>query len=186
MPRCMLVGTALLLGCGLAIDSAAVALAFGVQRRDHRVSEALGIGLSFGLVHGALTYIGWFAGAQVAGWFQAIDHWVAFAVLAALGVKSIFEARGEEGPPRNLTVAAVAAAAVATSLDGVSVGFGLALTDEPVALVAISAATATAIGAATCYLVGRWTPVAGRRAAHVVAGLILIGIGASILREHLA
>ena len=178
--------TAILLGCGLAVDSSAVALAFGLQRRDHRVRDALALALCFGLVHGALTYAGWFAGAQVAEWFRVFDHWIAAAVLVVLGVKSIRESRHESDSARALSALAVLAAAVATSLDGVSVGFGLAVATEPIALVAISAAVATALGSGAGFLAGRVVTVRAKAGAHVVAGLVLIGIAVSILRDGLA
>jgi putative Mn2+ efflux pump MntP len=104
-----------------------------------------------------------------------------------LGLKSLLEARNsEEAPARELSLLTVLAAAVATSLDGVAVGFGLALAQGPVGWIALSAAVATALGVTASFLLGRRIPESGRRLAQVGAGLLLVLIGASILYEHLS
>lgn len=178
--------TVVLLGLGLAVDSTLVALALGLRAGDHRLRPALAVGASFGVVHGALTMLGGTIGANVAGWFASYDHWVAFAVLGALGVRSMLEGRGPERAPERLSALTVLGAAVATSLDGVAVGFGLELAAKPVGWVALSAAAATFAGSTASFLVGRGVPPRGRRAAYIVAGAVLIAIGASVLREHFA
>lgn len=176
-----------LLGLGLAVDSTLVALALGLRAGASRRRVAVFVGAAFGLVHGVLTLLGWAIAANVAAWFERFDHWIAFAVLAGLGLKSLLEARkSEEAPARELSLLTVLAAAVATSLDGVAVGFGLALAQAPVGWIALSAAVATAVGVTASFLLGRRIPEGGRRLAQVGAGLLLILIGASILYEHLS
>jgi len=176
-----------LLGLGLAVDSTLVALALGLRAGASRRRVAVAIGAAFGLVHGALTVLGWALGANVAGWFERFDHWIAFAVLAGLGLKSLLEARDEsEKPARELSVLAVLAAAVATSLDGVAVGFGLALAQAPVGWIALSATGATMLGVTASFSLGRRIPARWQRIAQVGAGLLLIAIGASILHDHLS
>ncbi len=176
----------ILLGLGLAVDSALVALALGLSAGHKRLGAALAIGGTFGFMHGALTMLGSAIGSNVADWFARFDHWIAFAVLAALGVKGLLEARSDDGAPRKLAASAVLMASVATSLDGVAVGFGMAVAGEPAGLIALSAAVATALGSTITFLLGRRVPPAGRRAAHLAAGLVLIGLGLGILRSHLA
>lgn len=182
----MQVWTVILLGLGLAVDSTLVALALGLRAGEQRLRSALAVGASFGVVHGALTVLGQAIGANVATWFASFDHWVAFAVLSGLGVKSLLDSRGSERAPERLGALTVLAASVATSLDGLAVGFGLELADEPVGWVALSAATATFAGSTTSFLVGRGVPARLRGAAYIGAGTVLIAIGVSILREHLA
>lgn len=174
-----------LLGLGLAVDSALVALALGLRAGHRRVRAALAVGAVFGVVHGVLTLLGSAIGANVAEWFARIDHWIAFAVLAALGIKGLLEARHSDDAPRELAPWTVLAASVATSLDGVAVGFGMAVAGEPVNLIALSAAVATALGSTSTFLLGRHVPARGRRAAHIAAGLVLIGLGAGFLHSHL-
>lgn len=175
----------ILLGLGLAVDSTLVALALGLRAGHRRIQAALAIGATFGAVHGALTLLGSAIGANVADWFARFDHWIAFAVLAGLGVKGLLEARRSDDAPRELAASTVLIASVATSLDGVAVGFGMAVAGEPASLIALSAAVATALGSTCTFLLGRRVPPSGRRAAHVAAGLVLIGLGAGFLRSHL-
>lgn len=180
----MQVWTVVLLGLGLAVDGTLVALALGLRTSEHRLRSALVVGASFGLAHGVLTMLGKVIGTNVAAWFASYDHWVAFAVLGGLGVKSLLEGRGPERAPERLEALTIFAAAIATGLDAVAVGFGLELAEKPVGWVALSAAAATGAGATASFLIGRSVPAGGRRAAHIGAGAVLIAIGVSILREH--
>ena len=110
--------TVLALACGLAVDSCLVALAQGLVAREHKLVEALRIGLVFGAFQGGLAIAGWFAGEPVARSFGYIDHWIAFTVLLAIGVRTIHEAYANEDQPRiELTATRLAMAAVATSID---------------------------------------------------------------------
>lgn len=174
-------GAAILLGCSLAVDGAIVALAFGLAPGAHRMRHAVAVGGTFGVAHAVTTWAGWAVGGEVAGWLDDYDHWVAFAVLAGLGVRALLEARPTHSQePRELSVATVLLAAAATSLDGAAVGFGLALANGPIEWVATSAALATAIAASAAFWLGRRVPPASKRLAHVVAGVLLIGVGVSI------
>jgi putative Mn2+ efflux pump MntP len=176
--------TVVVLGIGLAIDSTLVALALGLRAGPRRKRAALAIGAAFGLTHGVLTLLGAGVGEQVAGWFADFDHWIAFAVLGALGLKAIVDVQSDAQAPPELSALAVALASLATSLDGVAVGFGLALASKPAGPVALSAGIATAVGAALAFSLGRSVPVRARKVAQVLAGLLLIAIGASIVFEH--
>lgn len=184
-PTTMPMWTVVALGIGLAVDSTLVALALGLRAGPRRKRVALAVGAAFGGMHGALTLLGWGIGEQVASWFASFDHWIAFAVLSALGVKAIADSRRDREAPRPPSAAVVLLAALATSLDGLAVGFGLALAAKPAGAVALSAALATAVGATLSFSLGRAVPVRGRKIAQILAGLLLIAIGASIVFDHL-
>ncbi len=180
----MPIWTVVVLGIGLAVDSTLVALALGLRAGPRRKRAALAVGAAFGFVHGVLTLLGAGVGQQVASWVADFDHWIAFAVLGALGLKAVLDVRRETEAPPELSALTVLLASVATSLDGVAVGFGLALASKPAGPVAISAGIATAIGAALAFSLGRSVPTRARKIAQVFAGLLLIAIGASIVFEH--
>ena len=141
-----------------------------------------------GACHGAAAPLGALLGTRTSEWFERFDHWVVFAVLAGLGLKSLLEARGfGKGGERSAmtTTLGLLLAAAATSIDVVAVGFGFRLIDEPVAPLAWFTAVVTACGSATCFLGGKRLGTRYQRAGMVAGGLVLIAIGANVLREHL-
>jgi len=79
----------------------------------------------------------------------------------------------------------LAATAVATSLDAMAVGVGLAFLQVNIIATALSIGMATTIMATTGVLVGRLVgPVLGKWA-EVLGGVVLISIGCTILIQHL-
>ncbi|MCC7012858.1 MAG: manganese efflux pump [Planctomycetes bacterium] len=175
-----------LLACGLAVDSCLVSLAQGLSARVHTAGRAFALAAVFGGFQGAMLVGGWFAGEPVARWFAHVDHWIAFGVLALIGVRTIREgyANGDE-PREPFGAGRLVLAGVATSIDALAAGFGLALADAPITAAALLTTTITAAGCALAYTSGRGLGRRWERGAHWVAGLVLIAIGARILLEHL-
>ena len=176
---------AVLLACGLAVDSSLVALAQGLCARRPRMGRALELAAVFGGFQGAMLVAGWFAGEPVARLFSAFDHWIAFGLLAVIGVRTIREGYAhEEGARTEMGMARILVAGVATSIDALAAGFGLSLVGQSVVAPAVAAAAITAAGSMGAYLGASRLARGFEKQAHWVAGLVLIGIGAQILFEH--
>lgn len=177
----------LALGAALSMDVTAVAAARGLARP--RLPEILGLALVFALAHAVMLTIGWTAGAAAADAVAAWDHWIAFAVLAGLGVKSLAEALGDDDDDDDGEVATdwktIGLLAIATSIDAVAAGLTLPLLPSApgvsIAVIAIVVATFTAAGSALGRLAGK--RIGGHL--HLLGGVALIAIGAKILIEHL-
>ncbi len=178
----------LALGAALSMDVTAVAAARGLARP--RLPEILGLALVFALAHAVMLTIGWTAGAAAADAVAAWDHWIAFAVLAGLGVKSLAEALGDDDDDDGEVEVAtdwktIGLLAIATSIDAVAAGLTLPLLPSApgvsIAVIAIVVATFTAAGSALGRLAGK--RIGGHL--HLLGGVALIAIGAKILIEHL-
>jgi manganese efflux pump family protein len=135
-----------------------------------------------------LAFVGWLAGAPLAEQFGAFDHWIAFGLLAAIGGKTIVDAlRAHDGAQRTpLGATKLALAALATSLDAWAAGFGLSLVGEAIAPTAFAAMLVTFVGSLAAYFAGGRLAARWERIGHVVAGLVLIAVGAHILYAHRA
>lgn len=183
----------LLLALALAMDALVVSIARGAAG-PHRLRPALDTGLAFGVAQGVMPLIGWALGALFAGVIEAVDHWIAFGLLGFLGVRMILAALGdgEEGEGTQAASQgsgywhALAAAAVATSIDAAAAGLTLDLLGVPVWFACLVIAAVTA---ALC-VPGYWFAARiGQRfgqLAEMVGGVVLIGLGCKILVEHLA
>jgi putative Mn2+ efflux pump MntP len=86
--------TPVLIGIGFSMDCLAVTIACGTSLKTGRWQVALVAGLTFGGFQAGMTIFGWAAGASFIGIISPYDHWVAFFLLAGIGVKMIYEATG--------------------------------------------------------------------------------------------
>lgn len=176
---------------GLAADATAVAVGRGLRmpRLDWR--QALLLAITFGVFQGLMPVIGWALGSAFVGIIASADHWIAFGLLSAIGIKMLWEAwrsRGDDdsaGQPA-VTVRAAVLLGVATSIDALAVGVSLAFLDVNIVLAAIVIAVVTTalslVGVVVGHKAGTW--LAGW--AEAIGGLLLIGIGTAILIEHLS
>lgn len=182
------------LSLSMSADAFAAAIGRGAQHRP-TLPQALRSGLVFGVVEAITPLIGFALGVAAAGFVEAVDHWIAFGLLGAVGARMIWEAlkrdddEAETPPPASKAASrgllALIATAVGTSIDAGAVGVGLALLDANIWLIALSIGFATFVMATIGLLIGK---VAGTRlgkVAELVGGLALILLGSKILLEHL-
>ena len=93
---------ALLLALALAMDAFAVALTQGAKfRPDAR--GGLAIALTFGVFQALMPLAGWVIGAVALIYVEAVDHWIAFGLLAFLGLRMLGGHVGEEEASHALT-----------------------------------------------------------------------------------
>lgn len=190
----------ILLAFALAADASAVAAVKGFSHPSFRWRDAFLIALLFGGFQAFMPAIGWFAAGQLDSIIKPVDHWIAFAVLTVLGVKTAWPAlqpqRGEardsqpvpDEPakrPKPFGFAVLVVLAFATSIDALASGTTLPTLGVPLGL------AIAVIGGVTfaCSWVATY---AGRRAGlrftrHVawLGGLVLVALGVKILVTHL-
>lgn len=179
----------LILAVGLAMDAVAVALVRG-SVGEHRLWRAIEVGLFFGIAQGVMPLAGWALGTAFADHIAAVDHWVAFVLLAFLGGRMIVEAMsGDDDVAASMPrshYAGLTIAAVATSIDAAAAGITLPLLDVPVALSCLTIGGVTALLCAFSYAGGTRASARMGKWAELAGGVILIGLGTRILIEHLA
>lgn len=172
----------------LAMDAFAVALAAGVTLERITGRHLFRFGFHFGLFQAMMPVIGWLAGITVQQWISAYDHWIAFGLLAFVGIKMIreaFEETDEEtsptDPTRGLTMVMLA---VATSIDALAVGLSLGMLEVsvwlPAVVIGLVCGVLTVVG---MLLGGRIGSLWGKRV-EIFGGLVLCGIGVKIVLEH--
>src|SRR5690606_30222103 len=120
----------------VAADAVAVSVSSGIARGRATWGESFRMGATFGLFQAAMPALGYAGGAMFRGAIEAYDHWIAFALLGAVGVHMIRESLGEADRPRGNPFAwrNLAVLGLATSIDALAVGLTLALLDVPFAV----------------------------------------------------
>lgn len=169
------------------MDAVAVAALSGMAQGRASWREALSISAVFGLFQAAMPAIGYAGGALFRDAIADYDHWVAFALLAAVGAHMIKESREahDERPqgyafaPRRLLLLGFA-----TSIDALAVGISLALLEVNIWLTATVIGVITFVLSTAAVFIGHRVGVRYQRPAEIIGGVILIGIG--ILVEHLS
>ena len=185
--------TTILLALGMSVDAFAAALARGAGSLHYTWQQTVKTALIFGIVETITPLIGWLAGSMTQKFIAEYDHWLAFGLLLVLGLKMIWGAlhdNGEEtaaadGNRTDTTLTLTIITAIATSIDSMVVGVGLAFLDANIWLTALAIGTSTTIMAAVGLRLGRLLGQKSGSRAEMAGGVVLIGIGTFILLEHL-
>lgn len=183
----------LLLALGVSMDAFAVSICKGLAMPKATLKEGLTCGIWFGGFQALMPTIGFFLGTLFAAAIQAFDHWVAFILLAVIGINMLKEALEKEeccgccdGSCADLSVKTMFVMAVATSIDALAVGISLAMAGD----VNIWTA-AVLIGLFTCGMSAMGVKIGNifgsrfEKKAQLAGGVILVLIGLRILLEHL-
>jgi manganese efflux pump family protein len=179
----------LVLALAMSTDAFAAAVSKGTALKNPKFPEALRTGVIFGVIEAITPLIGWGLGSVAAQYVREWDHWIAFAMLCILGlmmIRNAFKLEDEEtAPVKRHSFWLLAATGFATSIDAMAVGVSLAFIDNNIVVTAIAIGLATTLMVTIGVLVGRILgSIAGKRA-EILGGIALIGIGSTILYEHL-
>ena len=175
-------------GIGLAMDASAVSIAKGMSLPNEKNKNyALKLGLAFGIFQGLMPLIGYLAGSTFSGYIQSVDHWVAFILLALIGLNMIKESREEKENEEvsDLSLKVILLLAIATSIDALAVGVSFAFLKVNIVLACSIIAIVTFILSFICVMVGKRLGSLFQKYAEIFGGIILMMIGAKILIEHL-
>ena len=174
----------LLIAVGLAMDAFAVSICKGLSLQNIRPKHMLTAGVWFGGFQALMPVLGFYTGRIFSSFVQNYSNWIAFAILALIGINMIREAGEEENADASMAPKEMLLLAIATSIDALAVGVAKSMEDTGLEaflplLAAVFAVTALSAVVGICG--GRFI---GRRAgpvAEIVGGCVLIGIGISLL-----
>ena len=123
----------------------------------------IGVGLSMDAFAGfqaLMPLIGWALGSQLADLITPIDHWIAFALLAFVGGKMLWDAfhgddeQGEEAQDARLDLKELIMLAIATSIDALAVGITFAFLQVAIVPSVAIIGVVTFVGGAVLILIG--------------------------------
>ena len=187
----------LVLAVSVSIDAFAVSVGGALgDRTGRRWRNACNAALFFGGFQVLMPLVGFFAATLLAGLVEVLDHWLAFVLLGIVGGKMICEGvrreseaesgKGVDGGTDFFAPKALFLPAVATSLDALAVGAGLAFARSPILLPAAAMGVVTAAASIIGVLLGRKLgSLAGERVMLVIGGAAIVLIGLKILIDHL-
>lgn len=177
------------------MDAFAVAICKGLGMRKIRWRDALVIALFFGGFQALMPLIGWAAGSLFASTITAVDHWIAFGLLAFIGGKMLWDAFHEEKDDEDgcgcdktdgrLDLRELTLLAVATSIDALAVGITFAFLQVDIVPAIVTIGITTFVLSLVGVIVGNQFGSRFERPATIAGGVVLILLGVKILLEHL-
>ena len=172
----------ILLALALAMDCFTVSVVCGVITGKYKAGLMMRLAFLFG-----------FFQALMAAYLEAVDHWIAFGLLAVIGIEMIADAfkKEEDKTIDPYGLKSQLLLAVATSIDALAIGISFACTGYnevsqlwvPLALIGAASFVMSLIGFALGVRFG--DAVTRKVKPEILGGVILIGIGIKILIEHL-
>jgi manganese efflux pump family protein len=173
---------------GLAMDTFAVLIVTGAAYKQLHIRHTIRMAGLFGGFQAFMPVVGYLAGLTMRQYVSNYDHWIAFGILAAVGLKMIYESfkiKEERKTPNPANLAVVLVLAVATSIDALAVGITLSLITSSIALAVVIIGVITfGLSFAGVYI--------GKKFGHffeggieIIGGLVLIGLGIKIVVQHI-
>jgi putative Mn2+ efflux pump MntP len=176
-----------LIGLGLSMDCFAVSLSLSACGKL-KWKDVLKVSLFFGIFQGLMPVIGWLIGTTFQSLIQTVDHWLAFGILAIIGLRMVSQFFVHETKRKFTDIrrtSVLLTLSVATSIDalatGISFGFIKVNILEAALIISIVTflvtVTGSRLGAKSTFIPAKW--------AELLGGIVLIAIGTKILLNHL-
>ena len=182
--------SATVLAIGLAMDAFAVSMCKGLAVKKLQWKHMVITGLYFGIFQALMPTIGYFLGTSFKDYISSVDHWVAFILLAIIGINMIRESLSKcaecEEQKDDFTFKAMFPLAIATSIDALVAGIGFigaGNLNVPLTIVLVGVITfaTSAIGVK----IGNVFGARYKSKAELAGGIVLVGMGLKFLIEGL-
>lgn len=180
-------------GVSLSMDAFAISMVKGLTMKKLSWGWTLVIALFFGGFQFLMPVAGYLLGVQFQSYITAIDHWIAFVLLAFIGGKMIWESlhectcekRQEEQELEHLDIKELFILAIATSIDALAVGITFAFLSVNIIEASLVIGIVTFIICVGGVLIGHLFGTKCEKGAQILGGTVLVLMGLKILLEHL-
>nr|WP_302660151.1 manganese efflux pump MntP family protein [uncultured Clostridium sp.] len=178
----------IILSVGLAMDAFAVSICKGLGMKKVTLKKAGIVGVYFGIFQAGMPLIGYLMGYRFQDKIKAIDHWIAFILLAIIGINMVKESLSkddeEEIEESDLSFKSMLILSIATSIDALAVGITFAFLKVNIIPAVIFIGIITLIISMCGVKIGNIFGDKFKSKAELLGGIILICIGLKILLEH--
>lgn len=173
------------LALGLAMDAFAVSVCKGLSIGKIKVKHMCIAGVWFGGFQALMPLIGYFVGSRFSDIVSKYDHWIAFILLAIIGVNMIKESlsKEESGMDASMGFKIMFLLAIATSIDALAVGVTFAFLDTNIWSAVAIIGLVTFVMSAAGILAGSIFGYKYKNKAELAGGIILVLLGIKILIE---
>lgn len=178
------------LALALSMDAFAVALCKGACLAEMKdKGEGIAIAASFGFFQALMPLAGWFVGNRFHAYIQSVDHYIAFGLLAFIGIKLVYEAwknRNETLVCTPLRFSELLLLSIATSIDALAAGIAIAMLSVNIWIAVGLIGAITLSLSFLAFHIGKRFGIKLQSKAQLLGGFVLMLIGLKILVEHLS
>ena len=175
----------ILLGIGLAMDAFAVSICKGLGMTKINKNQLIIIASFFGGFQAIMPLIGYLLGNIFAKYVMQFSHWIAFVLLAFIGIKMIIDAIKErnekdiaEEKDKPISFKEITLLAIATSIDALAVGVTFSFYEDiNIVLAIVIIGVITLIISALGVFIGNIFGSRYRFIASLIGGIILVLLG---------
>ncbi len=176
----------IVIAVGVSMDAFAISICKGLSVQTVEKKHLLSAGLWFGGAQALMPLIGYFLGSGFRSLIEQVDHWIAFGLLAFIGINMILESRGETKTlDASFSAKAMFPLAIADSIDALAVGVTFAFLNVSILPAILLIGCTTFLFSAAGVKIGNRFGARYQSKSELAGGLILIAIGTLILLEHL-
>ncbi len=179
--------TIFLIAFGLSLDAFAVALGISASGRATGQGDSIRLSFHFGLFQFLMPILGWLAGHTVQPLISEFDHWIAFGLLALVGIHMVVSGLSSEprrhvaNPTRGKLLVILS---LATSIDALAIGLSIAFLNVDVIFPSVVIGLITFGVSYAGMRTGRWLSSRFGPRLELVGGVVLLLIGIKILADH--
>ena len=176
-----------IISLSMAMDAFAVSLGSGIKIGPGP-RPIFRIAFHFGLFQAILPIVGWLFGNTIEPYVKGVDHWVAFGLLAFVGLRMMRSGFSKEeekivkDPSRGWTMVMLS---IAVSIDALAVGLSLAFLGVNIWTPALIIGLVTGALSLAGLRMGNEVGKRFGKSVEVLGGLVLIGIGIKIVTSHM-
>ena len=172
-----------LIAVGLSMDAFAVSVCKGLATPKYKLKYSMICGAWFGGFQALMPTVGYLLGVNFKKYITAIDHWIAFVLLALIGFNMIREAlkNDDEGADPSFTAKSMLLLAIATSIDALAIGITFAFLDVNIVAAVLFIGVCTFVISAAGVKIGSVFGTRFKSKAEIAGGAILIILGLRIL-----
>ena len=175
-----------IIAVALSMDAFAVSVCKGLSLGKIKAGHMVKAGVWFGGFQGLMPLIGFLLAGLFAGFIDQYDHWIAFALLALIGVNMIREVFGKEEKVSNkMDVKTMFIMSVATSIDALAVGVSFAFLSVNIIPAVLIIGVTTFFFSMVGVKLGSAVGSKYEKGAQLTGGMILVLLGIKILLEGL-
>lgn len=174
------------IGIGLSMDAFAVSVSNCMNQKKIKITNALKVGLCFGIFQALMPLVGWFAaGSLFNTYIEKFDKWIALILLGYIGGKMLYDGIFKKDKDEcidtnnNLTLLLLG---IATSIDALMVGVtfvsdfkGLNIVN-PISIIGLTTFLISCFGV---YLGKKFGDILGNKSV-IAGGIILLLIALKI------
>ena len=177
-----------LIALSMAMDAFAVSLGIGADEQCEGPRPTFRLSFHFGFFQFLLPVVGWFAGQNLVRYIENIDHWVAFTLLAFVGIRMIRSGLYGKDEPKAANPSRgwmMILLSIAVSIDALAIGLSLSMINVniwyPAVIIGVVTSMLSLLGLRLGKILGRKV---GKRM-EIIGGMVLILIGIRIVVSHL-